>query len=89
MNKEHEVTEKKAQETPIDDSAMVTESAMTTQDETSIAGSEGEELFEDLLADVDVMYTYARRRGIVLAPGLLEDISRLMARKKSHREVNK
>lgn len=56
---------------------------------TLLAGSDGEDLLQDLLDDIDVMYTYARQRGISLSSVLLGDISRLLVRTKDHREVKK
>ena len=45
-----------------------------------------EGLLKALLADIDVMYSYARQRGITLPPDLLKDISELMVRTKSRQE---
>jgi hypothetical protein len=88
MNNEREVSEKPSQDKPIGTSGDA-EPGKKALEHTVLAGSEGEELIEDLLADIDVMYTYARRRGISLSPGLLEDISRLMALTNVHREMAK
>ena len=57
------------------DSSMQTSSP----DSASLAGSRGEPLLQKLIADIDVMYEYARNVGKPLSDALVEDISTLLA----------
>ena len=59
----------------------------TSYDTDTSSKSEG--LLVELSADIDVMYKYARRRGINLPSKLLKDISRLMAPAESQPELSK
>ena len=43
-----------------------------------VVGPGGERLFSDLLDDIDVMYRYARTRGLTLPDTLIVEVSSLL-----------
>lgn len=51
----------------------------SSPDSGSLAGSRGEPLLQELIADIDVMYEFARNVGKPLPAALVEDISKLLA----------
>jgi hypothetical protein len=51
----------------------------SSPDSASLAGSRGEPLLQELIADIDLMYEFARNVGKPLPDALVADISTLLA----------